>query len=91
MAEVKAKTEFISAVKRECLTLVTPSRNEKGCLRYDLHQSTENPNLFIFFESWENAEDLEHHLESPSALAFDEKTAGLLIEPERIIYLEKIS
>jgi len=91
MAEVKAKTEFIHVVKRSCLALVAPSRNEKGCLGYNLHQSTENPNLFVFFESWETMEDLEHHLESPSALVFDEKTAGMLIEPERIIYLEKIS
>lgn len=90
MAEVTAKPEFIAEVKRECLALVAPSHNEKGCLGYDLHQSTENPNTFIFFESWETAEDLERHLESPPALVFDEKTAGKLIEPERIIYLEKI-
>ncbi len=38
-----------------------------------------------------NMEDLERHLELPPALVFDEKTAGMLIEPERIIYLEKIS
>lgn len=91
MAEVTAKTEFISEVKSECLALVMPSRKEKGCIFYDLHQSTESPNTFIFFESWETTEDLERHLESPPALVFDEKTAGMLIEPERIIYLEKIS
>lgn len=91
MAEVKAKAEFIAEVKRECAALVEPSRAEKGCLVYDLFESSEDPSLFVFFEAWENMKDLEAHLESPHALAFDEKTAGLLAEPEQIIFLEKIS
>lgn len=90
-ARVRAKTEFIREVKRECLALVEPSRAEKGCLSYDLHQSTETPSLFIFFESWEEMRDLERHLESPHALAFDEQTSALLAEPEEIIYLKKIA
>jgi quinol monooxygenase YgiN len=91
MAQARAKAEFIAEVKCECAALVEPSRAEKGCLVYDLFESSEEPTLFVFFEAWENMKDLERHLESPHALAFDEKTEGLLAEPERIIFLQKIS
>jgi len=90
IAQVRAKIEFAETVRRECLTLVKPSRAEKGCLSYDLYQSAEDATLFIFIENWESLEDLERHLESPHALAFDEKTSRLLAEPEQIIYLERL-
>ncbi|MCC6456234.1 MAG: antibiotic biosynthesis monooxygenase [Caldilineaceae bacterium] len=90
MAQVKAKPECVEAVKQACLALVAPSRADQGCLQYDLYQSTGDPIVFIFYESWESLEDIERHLESPHALAFDEKTSGLLAEPEEITYLQKI-
>jgi quinol monooxygenase YgiN len=90
VAQVKAKTQFVEAVKQACLDLVEPSRADKGCLNYDLYQSTDDPTLFIFYENWESMEDIERHLETSHALAFDEATAGLLAEEENITYLEKI-
>src|SRR5215204_5909910 len=91
VALVRAKVEFAETVKLECLALVKPSQAEKGCISYELYQSAEEATLFIFYELWASLEDLERHLESPHALAFDENTAGLLAEPEQIIYLEKLS
>jgi quinol monooxygenase YgiN len=90
VAQVKAKPEFVEAVKRECLALIAPSRADPGCLLYDLYQSTEDSTVFIFYENWESLQDIERHLESPHALAFDEKTSGMLAEPEKITYLKKI-
>lgn len=90
VAEVNAKPEFIEDVKRECIALVEPSRSEKGCLSYDLHQDIHDPRHFVFVESWEGIEDIESHLESPHAINFDEKTLGMLAEAERIIYLKRI-
>ena len=90
IAQVQAKTEFAETVRRECLALVKPSRAEKGCLSYDLYQSAADSTLFIFYEKWESREDLERHLESPHAIAFDEKTSEMLAEPEQIIYLERL-
>ncbi|MGH7451858.1 MAG: putative quinol monooxygenase [bacterium] len=91
LARVKAKAGMEEQVKRECLALVAPSRKEKGCLRYDLHQSTDDPALFVFCEHWMSREDLEKHLEMPHALAFDKRTDGMLAEPEEITLLEIIS
>ena len=54
VAQVKAKSEFVETVKRACLALIEPSRTDKGCLNYDLYQSTEDPTIFIFYENWES-------------------------------------
>ncbi len=34
------------------MKLVEPTRNEKGCIQYILHQDVERPAVFIFFEEW---------------------------------------
>jgi quinol monooxygenase YgiN len=90
VAEVRAKKDFIEEVKRECIALVEPSRVERGCITYHLHEATDDTGLFIFVESWESREDLENHLESQHSYAFDAKTSEMLAEPERITYLKRI-
>jgi quinol monooxygenase YgiN len=89
-ARVLAKTEFIEEVRTACVTLVAPSRSEPGCLSYNLYQSADIPGIFIFFEEWLTAVDLEKHLQTEAAEKFDRMTDGLLLEEEEIIYLEKI-
>ena len=91
LARVKAKRGMEERVKEACQALVAPSRKEQGCINYDLHQSADDPTLFIFYENWANKEDLEEHLEKPHSLAFDEKTEGMLAEPEEITLWEMIS
>ncbi len=89
-ARVRAKRGMESRVREECLALVAPSRGEKGCINYDLHQSIDDPALFLFYENWESREDLERHLETAHALRFDERTEGMLAEPEEITLWEMI-
>ncbi|HEV2914885.1 MAG TPA: putative quinol monooxygenase [Pyrinomonadaceae bacterium] len=90
VARVKARKGFEERVRHECLALVAPSRRESGCLNYDLHQSIDDPTLFLFYENWTSREDLERHLETAHALAFDERTAGMLEEPEEVTLWEMI-
>ena len=90
VAQVKAKPEHVDSVKRACLALVEHSRADQGCLNYDLYQSSEDPAVFIFYENWQTLQDIERHLQTPHAHAFDEATSGMLAEEEKIIYLHKI-
>ena len=90
LARVKAKQGMENHVRRECLELVAPSRQDKGCLGYELHQSTDDPGLFFFVESWTSKKDVENHLETPHCVAFDEKVSTMLAEPEEIIFMEQI-
>jgi quinol monooxygenase YgiN len=90
VARVRARKATEREVRRACLALVAPSRAEKGCINYDLHQSADDPCLFMFYENWESREDLERHLETAHALEFDETTDGMLAEPEEITFWAKI-
>jgi len=50
---------------KELLSTTVPTRAEPGNLRYDLYQSPRNPNYFMRFEVWRNAQALEDHKMMP--------------------------
>lgn len=62
MAKVVAKQDAIEAVKTELLKLVAPTRQEKGCKEYKLHQDNDNPTVFVFYETWDSLACLERHM-----------------------------
>ncbi|HBX56254.1 putative quinol monooxygenase [Pseudomonas sp. UBA2684] len=41
--------------------LVAASRQEAGCLQYDLHRHQDNPQRFIMIEQWQNSAALNEH------------------------------
>jgi quinol monooxygenase YgiN len=53
----EARAELIAAAK----TVIGITRKEKGCILYDLHESTTDPARFVFVEQWETMEDLMAH------------------------------
>lgn len=58
---------------RELLSTTAPTRAEPGNLRYDLYQSTNNPNHFMRFEIWRNPQALEYHKQTPHLKASFER------------------
>ncbi len=69
-ARVEAKKDKIDFVKSEAVKLVKPTRKEKGCVQYILHQDIERPEIFIFFEKWEDDAACELHMKKSHALEF---------------------
>ncbi|MDX7949792.1 putative quinol monooxygenase [Lichenihabitans sp. Uapishka_5] len=57
--------------------LVAPTRAEAGCLTYELHRSHDQPNLFMFTESWASRSAWEAHMKAPHLVAFGEQQAEL--------------
>ncbi len=57
-----ASTEDVLAITNE---LVAKSRQDEGNLGYDLFQSTTNPKVFMFCESWADADVLDKHSNAP--------------------------
>ena len=51
------KDDFIKG-HRAC---IAETLKEKGCILYDLHESTTDPARFVFVEQWETMEDLMAH------------------------------
>ncbi len=90
-AIIKSKPEFVQEVKAVLENMVVHTRKESACLQYDLHQSIENENIFVFYEIWKNQFGLDNHNAQPYIEEFrqlvTEKLAGF---PE--IYLtQKVS
>jgi quinol monooxygenase YgiN len=62
VAKVVAQTDAVEAVKAELLKLVPLTRQESGCIEYNLHQDNLDPAVFIFYETWESAAALQQHI-----------------------------
>jgi len=80
IARIEAKTESLDLVKSEVLKLIEPTRKEKGCIQYELHQDNEKPEIFIFFENWESQELWQIHMESSHLESFVKNTKEALAD-----------
>src|SRR5512140_3825664 len=90
VARMKAKSGKEAQVKKALLSLVAPSRKDEGCINYDLHQGTEDPTLFVFYENWVSKAHLDQHLAKPDLQAVLGKVGPVLSEPPQILLLGKI-
>lgn len=79
-----------ATLRRELLALIAPSRQDAGCVNYDLHQAVDNPGHFLFHENWTSKQHLDDHLARPHLKAFLAKAGDLLAEPPQITLWEKI-
>jgi len=76
IARIEAKKDKVELVKAELLKLIEPSRKEKGCLQYDLHQDNKNPEIFTFFEKWETQDLWNNHMNNDHLKAYVKDTEG---------------
>lgn len=90
LARVRVIKGMEEGVKKELLSLIGPTRSEEGCLRYDLHQSMEDPSQFMFYENWASKKDLDDHLNMPYMKAHLRKAHEIFSEPPEITLWEKI-
>ena len=62
VATFQARPGKETELKNALIGLVAPTRNEAGCLNYDLHASPEDPAKFLFHENWTSKAHLDAHL-----------------------------
>jgi quinol monooxygenase YgiN len=79
IARMTAKAGHQDRLREALLDLVAKTRNENGCINYDLHQSQDHACEFVIYENWEKAADLDAHAKSAHIQAFA-KIAGQLLE-----------
>ena len=94
-AVLTAKPGQADALHRELLRLVVPSRNEKGCIQYEVYRSKRKLNgekeegTFILHEIWTNREALDAHFQMPYVKEFVKKRETV-IENSEIILTEPV-
>lgn len=61
------KRDALIAGAKPC---IAETRKEKGCVSYELFQSTSDPDTFNFVERWETREHLTAHFDTPHLKAW---------------------
>ncbi|MEM0961108.1 MAG: putative quinol monooxygenase [Bacteroidota bacterium] len=75
---VTAKPDHVDRVYEALTALIAPTRAEDGNIRYDLHRSDDDANVFAFIEEWASRPIWEEHMESDHIAQFKENTDGML-------------
>jgi len=84
VAEMQAQPGKEEALRRAVLALIEPTRQEEGCVQYDLHVHTSDPSRFVFYENWTSQAHLDRHAESPHIQEFRTAIADLVTAPPLI-------
>ncbi len=74
VARVETKPDAVALVKSELIKLIAPTREEQGCLQYDLHEDNEHPEVFLFYENWESRDLWQAHMNNDHLKAYMEAT-----------------
>ncbi|MDV3000922.1 MAG: hypothetical protein N5P05_002528 [Chroococcopsis gigantea SAG 12.99] len=64
VAKITALPHQVEGTKELLLGLLEPTRQEKGCIKYDLFQNQDDPTDFTFVEEWQDRESLNQHLQT---------------------------
>ena len=91
LAILEAKPEYKKELERLLIAVVEPSRQEKTCLEYRLHQSLENTSQFFIYENWVNQEAHQAQFQKTYIKELIEKVSPLLAKPYEIILAKEIS
>lgn len=71
--------------------LVAATLKEKGCIRYELHQSEDDPRILIFVETWASEVDWKAHMQGEAMQQFQASGATKLIVDFTLHKMKKIS
>lgn len=69
-------------LQAELTALLKPTRNEDGCLLYELHRSADVPSDFLFYEIWASREAHAAHRQTPHFLRWNARKDTLLAARE---------
>ncbi|MFT7057733.1 MAG: quinol monooxygenase YgiN [Pseudorhodobacter sp.] len=76
VAQITAKPGHEALIRSELEKLVPVTRQEAGCIQYDLHIDTSAPGSFLFFENWESREHWQTHTKAAHLLRYRDATDG---------------
>jgi quinol monooxygenase YgiN len=84
VARIIALPDKVDEVRSLLDQLIEPTREESGCISYELLQNKSQPGDFTFVEEWESDEALDTHMGTAHVQDAISGTAGLLVEPPDI-------
>jgi quinol monooxygenase YgiN len=80
-----------AALREALLAAAAASREEPGCINYDLHVDRDDPGRFLIYENWVSEAALEMHFDQPHSRALAGKFDNLLAMPLTMERLEELT
>jgi quinol monooxygenase YgiN len=80
VARIVSFPEKVEEAKALLLSLIEPSRQDNGCIKYELLQNRADPTIFTFVEEWVCDADLDAHLASSYVAAAIARIPELIAE-----------
>ena len=90
IAEFHSKPDCETEVKQILLEMVKLTRQEAGCINYDLHQGTSDKSVFFMYENWSTPEHLQAHAKAAHFAEMDKALTDLLSEKYKVTLLEMV-
>ena len=91
LAVVPAKAGCSHELGQGLLALVQQSRGEEGNINYDVHQSNDDPDMWMMYENWSSQEALDAHFEQPYMKEFIARLPQLMAGELRLQKFTQVS
>ncbi len=91
IATFEARPGKETELRNALIGLVAPTRQEAGCLNYDLHILPEQPAKFLFHENWTTKAALDTHLQTPHIQALLPRVGELCVAAPEITIWDRIA
>lgn len=69
VATIPGRPESAADIRTVMHTLAGATRQEEGCLAYDVYESGAVPGTFVTIERWRSQADLDNHMTTPHIAA----------------------
>ena len=90
LARITVKPEAAANARGILTELVTQSRHEAGCLRYELYSQADSPHVFQTVEHWQDKAAADAHMATPHVGAAIAAAAALFAAPPEIVAYSKL-
>ena len=91
IGRLEAKPGRGADLKAALIPVVAASRQEPGCINYDLHEDEADAERFVIYENWRDQAALDRHFEQPHSVALAAKLPDLLERPLTMERLVEVS
>ena len=87
IARFTAKPESVAALRTLLVGMLAPTRQEAGCIRYELLNNRNDPTDFTFVEEWADQAAIDAHMQTPHLKAVLVDSAPLVACPVDVRFL----
>jgi quinol monooxygenase YgiN len=91
LASISARAEGVVEMRDVLVALAGESRQEAGCLSYELYQRSDDPTQFQTVERWRDAAAADAHMATPHVAAAIARAGALFAAPPQILRYDKLA